>query len=135
MDLNGALIGLSRSSATLGAFSVGALVERRILLCGLTAGALVLTLAFSWRRHDAAPATHGVPETHKDGLVSERAVASNPFGPSLQATTRPDAAAAPAAVAPAESAQSRPQSEPPPAAVDDTPVRGDRGAERGARSR
>src|ERR1700678_3805166 len=51
-------------------FFIGALVERRILLCGLMVGAFVLTLAFSLRhddlwRSDAAPSTRAAARRHE----------------------------------------------------------------------
>src|SRR5579863_9808975 len=115
---------------------IGALVERRILLYGLTLGAFVLTLAFSsWHdglwRSPAAPVAGAAPQPHKDSLV--------PTG------ARPTAGAAPAAaamnpapaIAPPEPVQSEAQNE-----LSSTPdvedgamrARRDRGAGRGARS-
>jgi hypothetical protein len=51
-------------------FFSGALVERRILLCGLVVGAFVLTLALSSRhddlwRFDAAPSTGAPAQPHE----------------------------------------------------------------------
>src|ERR1700722_16127812 len=113
-------------------FHRGALVDRRIILCGVGVGAFVLTLAFySWQdglwRSDAAPTA---------------SIAAQP----RQATAMPTAEAAPAAaamnpppaIAPQEPVQSAPYST---LDVDNGEredremlARRDRGTERGSRS-
>jgi hypothetical protein len=107
----------------------------RMLSCLLTAGAFTLTLVFSYRHYDAAPVTRAAPQPDQGSPVPKDK-ASNPFGPSSKAPTTSTAAAAPPApaIAPAEPVQSEPYSTRP---VDDGAalVRGDRGAERGSRSR
>jgi hypothetical protein len=123
----------------------GALVARRILLCGLVAGAFFLTLAiYAWHdglwHTDVAPATHAAP-AHPEGPTV--AVASPPAPPSSEAVTTPTVAAPPAAatnpppaVAPPEPIQDEPQSAPPSDVNDEPrPRREERGGERGARTR
>lgn len=112
-------------------------MARRLLLCGLAA--FILTLAFSlWHdgAFDAAPAARVASQPGKGSLASTGAV---PLKPSLSGVlTTPTAAAVPAATAmtqPSVIAPSEPVQGDPPAIDDDaTPVRGDRGAERGSRS-
>jgi hypothetical protein len=110
---------------------IGALVEMRILLCGLTA--FILTLAFSFwhdRGHDAVPVAHTAPEPLKeDSLVPTSAAPSTPLAPSPAAISTPAAAPAPVTAV-----------NQPPAAVPDVDdeamlVRRDRGTERSSRSR
>jgi hypothetical protein len=114
-------------------FFIGALVARRILLCGLVVGAFVLTLAFSSRhddlwRSDAAPTR---------AAAQPREAMATPTGEAA-----PAAAAAmnpPPAIAPPEPVQSEPYSTP---EFDNRGMengkmraRTDRAAEHGSRSR
>lgn len=139
---------LSRLSAMVSTFLIGALVDRRLLLCGLTAGAFVLTLAFSyWHeglwRSGAAPVTRVAPQHHEDRVVPMSPVISNPFPPSHEPapTAAASATAAemnqPPAAVPPESVQGESQSEPDSSPDADNGVmlarRGER-AERGSRS-
>jgi hypothetical protein len=88
-------------------FFIGALVERRILLCGLAVGAFfVLTFAFSsWHeglwRSDAAPSTRAVaqPREAMARTTDEAAPAAAAMNPSP-------------AIAPPEPVQSEPYSTP-----------------------
>jgi len=115
------------------AFFIGALVARRLLLCGLAA--FILTLAFSlWHDggFDVAPAALVAPQPGKGSLASTGAVPLKRSSSGL--STTPTAAAVPAAtamtqvIAPSEPVQSDPVDN------DATPARRDRGAERGSRS-
>jgi hypothetical protein len=106
---------------------IGALVDRRILLCGLLVGAFVLTLALYLRRDGlrrpaAAPSTRAAAQPHE--------AMATPTGEAAPAA----AMNPPPAVAPPEPVQSDPYSTPD---VEDGArlARRDRGAERGSRSR
>ena len=117
------------------ALFIGTLVARRLLLCGLAAFILTVALSF-WhdRRYDAAPATRVAPQPVKGSLASTGAVPSNPS--SSEAMRTPAAAVAPVATAvtPVIAPSEPVQSDLPDVDNDATPARGDRGAERGARS-
>jgi hypothetical protein len=129
------LIRLSCLSATVERVFFGALVVRRILLYGLTAGAFALTLAFSsWHdavwRSEAAPVPRAAPQPHQDSLVPTGGVASLPVAPTPEALATPTDAAAPAM-------QREPQSEPystPDVDNGEMRARRDRAAEHGSRS-
>jgi hypothetical protein len=106
---------------------IGALVERRILICGLAMGAFVLAFAFfSWReglwRSEAAPSTHAAAQPHE--------AAATPIGEGAPAA----AAMISPPIAPSEPTQSEPYSAP---VVESgvMPARRDRGAEHGSRTR
>jgi hypothetical protein len=109
-------------------FFIGALVERRILLCGLAVAAFALTFALSSRyfglwRSGAAPATSAA-------VQPPEAVAT----PSGEATPTAAAMNPPPLIAPPEPVQSEPYPTPD-ADNAERPARGDRAAERGARTR
>jgi|SRR5580658_3612171 hypothetical protein len=107
---------------------IGALVERRILLGGLAVGAIVLTFAVSTR--------HGGP-WHSDAAPSAHASAQPPepvATPTVEAAPAAAAVTPPPAVAPAEPVQSAPDSAPD-GDNGDRAARGERAAERGARTR
>lgn len=128
-------------------------MRRRILLCGLSVGAFILTLAFSsWHdglwRLSAAPATSDAPRHLEDGRVATGARASQE--PVSEAVTTPGTvvpaaaapvAAAPVAAAPVAAAMPPPlimaAPEPPSPNADDgaAVARTGRGTERDARSR
>ena len=120
-------------------------MQGRILLCGVTVGTFILTLAFlAWRdglwRREAAPAIPAAPQAHVSFVPKD--AASNPLGPSSEAVTARAAASAPAATAaPAAGAIASPdpaQSEPHPnadAENEATPTQRNRGTERSSRSR
>jgi hypothetical protein len=121
-------------------FFMGVLMERRILfLCGLAVGAFVLTFALSSRyfglwSSDAAPSTRATAQPAEAVAKATGEISPAPAA----AAMNPPPAIAPSEPSRPEPVQSEPYSAPdsnPDGNNGERPARGDRAAERGARTR
>jgi hypothetical protein len=119
-------------SVILGTLFFGALVERRILLCGLVVGAFVLTFAF-FSRHEGLWGSDAAPSARAAAQPREAVARSTGEAAPAAAAMNP-----PPVIAPPEPVQSEPYSTPD---VDNGEMengkmrgRSDRAAEHGSRS-